>query len=311
MNAYLLALRSADALGRHTLTPWGRLRMRLRKTAIFSNVRYGDGPQHKLDIYVPRGVGQPCPVVFYLHGGGFTALSKDSHWEIARALTELGVAVVLPNYRLAPEHPFPAALADAADAWCHIIKHAPSWGLDPQRLFLAGESAGANLALGLALAACTPLRHPAVAQVHAAQVLPRAVLPLCGLLQVSDAARHRTSAAKASPFVQRRLDGIAAAYLGDAHAQFAAERALADPLVMLEGSYSPERPLPPMLIAVGAKDPVLSDSERLAVALKKRGVPHALHVYPAAGHAFFALRRGGATQAFWRDVAAFVATHTA
>ncbi len=310
MNPYLLALRSADRLGRHTLTPWGRLRMRWRGTTIFRDVSYGPRAQHRLDIYLPRACARPCPVVFYLHGGGFTALSKDSHWGIAQALTQLGVAVVLPNYRLAPEHPFPAALADAADAWCHIVKHAAMWHLDTQRLLLAGESAGANLALALSLAACAPLHHPAVAQVYAAQVLPRAVLPLCGLLQVSDAARHASGVAYVSPFVHRRLQGIAAAYLGDAYAQFNAKNALADPLVMVEGGYHAARPLPAMFIAAGALDPVLPDSQRLAVALKKRGVPCAVFTYPAAGHAFFALRRSPATRAFWRDVAAFVATHT-
>jgi acetyl esterase len=311
VNRYLLALRSADALGRHTVTPWGRLHMRLRGVSVFRDVRYGDSAAHKCDIYLPKNHSQPCPTVFYIHGGGFTALSKDSHLGIAKALLRMGMAVVLPNYRLAPEHPFPAALTDVATAWCHIVKHAAMWGLDAQRLLLAGESAGANLALGLALAACAPLRQPAVAMVHAAQVVPRAVLPLCGLLQVSDAARYRTGAATATPFVQKRLLGIAAAYLGDAQAHFEAERALADPLVMLESGYSAESPLPPMFVGVGAKDPVLHDSERLAAALTKRGVPHALHVYPAAGHAFFALRNHATTQVFWRDTAAFVAKHIA
>ena len=311
MNRYLLALRGADRLGRHTLSSWGRLHMRLRGAAIFRNVRYGDGPRHVLDVYLPKDCAQPCPTVFYVHGGGFTALSKDSHWGIARAFIQQGVAVALPNYRLAPEHPFPAALADVAAAWRHIIEHASVWGLDTNRLLVGGESAGANLALGIALAACAPLRHPAVAAVYAAQATPRALLPLCGLLQVSDAARHRSGAVAVSPFAQRRLLSIAASYLGDVHAQFGAARALADPLVMLEGGYSAARPLPATFIGVGATDPLLPDSRRLAAALQKRGVPHVLQVYPEAGHAFFALRRNLSTQAFWRDIAAFVATHIA
>ncbi len=311
MNGYLLALRGADLLGRHTLSFWGRQHMRRRGVAIFANVPYASGRQHKLDIYLPKDCAQPCPTVFYVHGGGFTALSKDSHWRIARAFTQQGMAVVLPDYSLAPEHPFPAALADVAGAWCHIVQHAAVWGLDPTRLVVGGESAGANLALALALAACAPLPHPAVAAVFAAQVVPRALLPLCGLLQVSDAGRHHSGAVRVSPFVQRRLLSIAASYLGDAHAQFGAAQALADPLVMLECGYSAERPLPASFIGVGAADPLLPDSQRLAAALQKRGVRHALQVYPQAGHAFFALRRTASTQAFWRDIAAFMATHTA
>ena len=81
---------------------------------------------------------------------------------------------------------------------------------------------------------------------------------------------------------------------------------------MLEGGYSAQRPFATDVCGRGREvDPVLQDSERLAAALKARSVPHTLHVYPAMGHAFFALRNHATTQAFWRDAAAFVAIHGA
>jgi acetyl esterase/lipase len=98
----------------------------------------------------------------YLHGGGWVAGSPASHRAMAAELALLsGQAVLLPDYRLAPEHPFPAGLNDCAAALVHAAGHGPDGPGAPEQLALAGDSAGANmatvLALGLAPAAVPPI----------------------------------------------------------------------------------------------------------------------------------------------------------
>ncbi|RYF09871.1 MAG: hypothetical protein EOO40_06160, partial [Deltaproteobacteria bacterium] len=132
------------------LTPviWGAR----RQVVVQRNVSYVAGARtwaHRLDIHRPRQ-GGPWPVVLYVHGGGFGLLSKDTHWHIATALASLGFWVANINYRLAPKHPYPAALQDSAQALAWVVDHAAKSGGDLSRLVLAGESAGANLVTALA-----------------------------------------------------------------------------------------------------------------------------------------------------------------
>ena len=87
------------------------------------------------------------PAIMYLHGGGWVAGSLDSHDRICRDLTgETGAQTVAIDYRLAPEHPFPAAFEDATDAFAIMQHKAAAWGLDPRRIALMGEGSGATLA---------------------------------------------------------------------------------------------------------------------------------------------------------------------
>lgn len=105
-----------------------------------------------LRLYQPQGP-QPAagwPAVLYLHGGGWCVGNLDSHNFICRAMAvALRAQVLAVDYRLAPEHPYPAALLDALAAW-HWLREQP--GTDRQRLLVAGDSAGATLAAGLCLA---------------------------------------------------------------------------------------------------------------------------------------------------------------
>jgi acetyl esterase len=91
-------------------------------------------------------------LIVYFHGGGFTIGDLDTHDRNARCLADAtGAALVSVDYRLAPEHPFPAAFDDAVAAVRAIAQNAAAFGGDGARLFLAGDSAGATLALGAAL----------------------------------------------------------------------------------------------------------------------------------------------------------------
>src|SRR5690606_38779221 len=114
---------------------------------VIRNVRYGgsDIDAHLLDVYRPRRVDGPLPVVLYVHGGGFRILSKDTHWLMGLAFARRGYLVFNINYRLAPDHPYPAAVEDCAEAYAWLQSNAHEWGGDPSQLVLAGESAGGNL----------------------------------------------------------------------------------------------------------------------------------------------------------------------
>ncbi|AVO37950.1 alpha/beta hydrolase [Pukyongiella litopenaei] len=105
-----------------------------------------------LHLYRPKGVEGPLPALVYFHGGGFVlgdAAAYDTH---SRALAHLlGVTVVFVEYRLAPEHRFPAALEDAQGAMDWLADKAPDLGIDTARMVLMGESAGGNLAVNAAL----------------------------------------------------------------------------------------------------------------------------------------------------------------
>ena len=104
-----------------------------------------DGPL-KARRYVPHGFTAPGPGLVYFHGGGWTVLDLDSHDQTCRFLARrAGVTVISVDYRLAPEHVFPAAVEDAAAAFADIHASAAEHGLDPARIAVGGDSAGGHL----------------------------------------------------------------------------------------------------------------------------------------------------------------------
>lgn len=108
----------------------------------------------RVRVYRPLGTaesGPPRPGIVYFHGGGFVVGGLDSHhaW-VATLANATGRTVVAVDYRLAPEHPFPAAVHDAHTAIWYVAAHARDFGIDSARLAVAGDSAGANLAAGVA-----------------------------------------------------------------------------------------------------------------------------------------------------------------
>jgi acetyl esterase len=260
---------------------------------------------HTLDVYRPRAAHGPLPVVLYLHGGGFRILSKDSHWMMGLAFARRGFVVFNANYRLAPANPFPAAIEDACHALAWVGAHAREHGGDPDRVVLAGESAGANLVLSLAIATSWPRAEPYARAAYDANVRIRAALPACGLLQVTDSARFARRK-RLSAFVRDRLHEVEHAYLP---ASAPRERDLADPLVFLERAERAPRPLPPMFAGVGTADPVLDDTRRLKVALDRAGVACETRYYPGELHAFHAVMITPHARAYWRDAFAFLDRH--
>lgn len=111
-------------------------------------------PEVRVRAYVPLALQRPLPGVLYLHSGGFVLGSiEGEHARAASLALSVGAVLVSVEYRLAPEHPYPAALDDCYAALCWLAERADHLGVDPNRVAVAGSSSGACLAAALALLA--------------------------------------------------------------------------------------------------------------------------------------------------------------
>ena len=220
-------------------------------------------------IYTPVGEG-PFPVITYYHGGGFVIGDLNIADPICRALCS-GVSDLLVSidYRLAPEHPFPAGNDDAWDALCWVVDHAVELGGDPARVAVAGDSAGANLSASMSLrarAAGLPLRAQAL--MYPAPAYPDLSLP--SFVEFAD-----------GPLVSRD-DAIFywGQYLADP-----ADRTNPDAAACHAASHAG---LPPAFVAVGECDPTRDTGEIYAGQLRAAGVPTVARRYAGMPHGFYA-----------------------
>lgn len=128
-----------------------------RETVASVEDRQIDGPNGPITLRIYRGIGARLkngPSLLYFHGGGWVIGNLDSHDEICRWFANLAqCTVVCPDYRLAPEHKFPAGLTDCAATLAFMVDSAADLCIDPRRIAVAGDSAGGNLAAVLALMA--------------------------------------------------------------------------------------------------------------------------------------------------------------
>jgi acetyl esterase len=271
---------------------------------ITRDVAYDEGARapRLLDVWRPAGARAPLPVLLHVHGGGFRILSKEASWAQAAAFARAGHAVFTLDYRLAPRHPFPAALEDACRAALWVREHAAEHGGDPSRWALAGESAGANLVLALAIAATGPRPEPWARAVFEADLPIRACLPACGLLQVSQGERFRERDPGLPVLFADRIHEVCRGYLGSQ----SEPGSLADPLLVLESDWEPARAFPPTLAIVGSRDPVLDDSLRLGRALERRGLPGGVRLFEGGGHAFHLVPWTPLGRAAWAAQLAFL-----
>ena len=180
-------------------------------------------------------------VVLYLHGGGYIMCSVETHRGLVARLARAARARALSvDYRLAPEHPYPAAVEDATAAYRWLIKT----GVKPTQVVIAGDSAGG----GLTLATLVKLRD-------AGDPLPAAAVCISPWVDLTMTGQSMSTKVKADPFVQKDLaQFMARNYLGDANPR----TDLASPL------YADLRGLPPLLIHVGTAETLLSDATRIA-----------------------------------------------
>jgi acetyl esterase len=270
--------------------------------------RSTEDPSHRLDVFVPTHSDGPHPIVLYVHGGGFRILSKDTHFGMAMQFARRGYLVFNINYRLAPLHPFPAAIEDACAAYRWVADNAHSFDGDLERLVLAGESAGGNLVSGLTIAACYEREEEWAQSVYDTGVTPRVTAAACGMLQVSGIERY-TEQERVNWFVADRLEEVSHAYLPPEAVDGSDRLDFADPLVMFERGERADRELPAFFLPVGTKDILIDDTRRLVRALDRLGAPHSSCYYPGEMHAFHALIWRPQAQKCWRQKFAFIKEH--
>lgn len=111
---------------------------------VIRNIAYGSDERHRCDLYRPQSESAAaCPVMIFMPGGGFIRGDKADRENVGQHFARHRIAVVVANYRLAPAHVWPAGAQDVIGAYRWVRNNAAQYGLDPARIFLAGESAGA------------------------------------------------------------------------------------------------------------------------------------------------------------------------
>ncbi|MFP5211534.1 MAG: alpha/beta hydrolase [Acidobacteriota bacterium] len=219
-------------------------------------------------LYTPPGATKPLPVLVYLHGGGWVAGSVATHDPFCRLLSEAaGIILLAVEYRLAPEHPFPAAIEDTLAAFRWAAQHAPGFGGDPRRLLLGGDSAGGNLAAVAANHLCA-----------ADAVGPTALLLLYPVID-------HPGAAHASYTVNGTGYGLEASLMRWFWDQYAPGIAPDHPEISpLHLKTLPA--LPPALVATAEYDPLRDEGIAYADKLKAAGVAVTHHHAPDMHHNF-------------------------
>jgi acetyl esterase/lipase len=206
------------------------------------------------------GVPETAPVLLYLHGGGYFACSPRTHRPITGAFAKAGLRVFVPDYRLAPEHPFPAAIEDAQAAWHGLLAR----GHEAADIGMAGDSAGGGLALALMLA----LRDSG----HALPAAAALFSPWTDLAGTGESVK--TNLRRDAMFWAPGLTEGSAFYLGNADAR----TPLASPL------YADLHRLPPLLIHAGEREILRDDSTRLAQKAREAGVSVEARIWPVVPH---------------------------
>lgn len=203
------------------------------------------------------------PVLLYLHGGAYVLGSCDSHRHLVSHIARAaGVTALLPEYRLAPEHPFPAALEDAVRAYSELL----DTGVAPGQIVVAGDSAGGGLAMALLLA----LRERGIPQ-------PALGCLLSPWLDLSASGESMETRRDTDPwFNPEDFPHVTRFYCADSE--------LRSPLV--SPVYADAGGLCPVYIQVGDHEILLSDSERLAANIEAAGGTVELEVWPDMWHVF-------------------------
>ncbi len=145
------------------------------------NISYGaHGDESLLDVYYPDGTTQPLPTIVSIHGGGYVYGSKEIYQRYGMDMARRGFAFVNFNYRLAPRSKFPAPLADTNAVLEWVSRNAVRYNLDPQRIILLGDSAGAQLASQYAAIFTNP-QYASLFDLKLPKVNIRAVGLFCGM----------------------------------------------------------------------------------------------------------------------------------
>lgn len=152
------------------------------------NISYGPhGKDNLLDVYYPDGTAAPLPTIVSIHGGGYVYGSKEIYRRYGMDMAKRGFAFVNFNYRLAPGWKFPTPLADTNAVMQWVVKNAARYHLDPERIFLVGDSAGAQLASQYAAMWANPV-YAALFSLKLPRITIRALGLNCGLYDMAQRA---------------------------------------------------------------------------------------------------------------------------
>jgi acetyl esterase/lipase len=217
-----------------------------------TNLRFGDDPRLRLDLYQPKAAGSGRPVVVFFYGGSWLRGERSQYRFVGAALAERGFVAVVPDYRLYPKARFPAFLDDGAQAVAWVQQHARELGGDPQRIVLMGHSAGAHMAAYLAF------NHEYLKRAGAK---PEGIAGLIGL---------------SGPYVLRPNSRVL-------HRIFGKPYTPSD----WQPVHFVDRTSPPALLVHGEDDGVVSveQTRELSAALKQHHVPVETEILAGRGHA--------------------------
>ena len=223
--------------------------------------------------WISRSDASDDGVLLYLHGGGYVIGSPNSHRHLVANLSaESGLQGLLVDYRLAPEHPFPAAVEDALSVYASLLTH----GYEPEQVAVAGDSAGGGLVIAMMLAAKDAnLPQPSAGI---------CISPWTDLTQTADSFSNN---AEVDPTVSKQsLDDFAELYIADEDIK----NPYASPL------FGDLTGLPPLLVQVGSIEVLLDDSTALVERAKASGVSATLEVWEEmihVWHRYYPLLREG------------------
>ena len=229
-----------------------------------------DAGVQKARVYKPAGATGPLPVILYIHGGGWVIADIDVYDASPRALAKAANAIVVSiEYRHAPEAKFPAAHDDANAAYKWVLANAAKWGGDVNKVAVAGESAGGNMAVNVAISAR-----------DAKLPLPKSIIAVYPVADSNLATGSKVKSADTKPLNTKMLGWFFTHTLANPADAM-------DPRLNLVGAKLDG--LPPTTIILASIDPLHDDGVNLAGKLKDAGVTVDLKEYPGVTHEFFGM----------------------
>jgi len=232
---------------------------------VVTNLAYRSGGERGLlDVMLPEGDGT-FPVVVCIHGGGWAEGRKENMHPYGDLLVDMGVAAVIPNYRLSGTHAHPAQEEDIFAVLDWIVEHAREYRFDPQRIGLTGSSAGGHLAVLVGLKGTHPARGRRNYRL-------RCMFPVCGVYDLALRVAERPDRAHR-----------AEALIGGPVSEMGAVERDASPVAHVHPDA------PPCLAVHGARDELVppNQSLRLVDALRAVGADAEAMIVPEAGHGRF------------------------